>query len=150
MPLLLPEASPGSRDVAWSSGSFGWTFTTLLLFAILLQFVMQCLQADPEYFGGARLVVVLRVQSFQDQTALGFGHRGADLQSQSVACSHSGCASAGLGGGNVDPALTKGWRQVRDLNRLALHHHHGSLQSVAQLTHVAGPTVTAEPFENFR
>ena len=48
--------------------------------AVFLQLVVQRLQADPQDLGGARLVVAGVLQGPQDQTLLGFFHRGADLK----------------------------------------------------------------------
>src|SRR5262249_41003752 len=101
--------------------------------AILLQLVVQRLQADSENLGGAGLVVARRLQGFQDQLLLCFLDGRAHAQMYGVGIVHH----------RTNILSEAGWQMLR-LDQTALAYDDSALESVAQLAHIAGPGITVK------
>ena len=76
------------------------------LLAVLLQLVMQGLQADAEYFGGACLVVVRGLESFKDQQPFSFIDGGSDTKMDGICVVH----------GSARDGFSKSWRKMLGLD----------------------------------
>src|SRR5215469_16955542 len=76
------------------------------LLAVLLQLVVQGLQADAEYFGGACLVVVRGLESFKDQQPFGFIDGGSNTEMDGICVVH----------GSARDGFSKSWRKMLGLD----------------------------------
>ena len=101
----------------------------LPLGSILLQFIVQRLEADAEDFGGAGFVVARRFQGFDDELALGLVHGGA----------HADVDAIGVADEAARPTVSEARRQMARLDDRGVADDDGALQAVAQLAHVARP-----------
>src|SRR5271166_1523032 len=102
--------------------------------AILLQLVMQGLQADAEDFGRARLIIIGGFQRLQNEQTLGLTHRGADAEPHRVGFLHRRARNH----------LSETRWQVLGLDQRTFAYDHGALQRVAQFANVPWPCVCRE------
>src|SRR5580765_1950718 len=105
--------------------------------SVFFKLVMQRLQADAENLGGAGLVITGRLQSFQDELFLGLFHGRAYAQMDGVGVMNRGTNILAESGG-----------QVLGLDQAAFTNDDGALQSIAQLTDVAGPGIALEKVQH--
>src|SRR5688572_23546590 len=95
--------------------------------AIEIQFVVQCLEADTEQFGGARLVVLRLLQRAHDHLSLDLFERRADGHAQRVFIAQTFAL------------LDRIRREVMTLDLFAGTDDYRALDDVSELAHVAGP-----------
>src|SRR3990170_930931 len=99
-------------------------------FPVASQLVVQCLEADPKYLCGPRLVLVGPLQGFHDQALFRRIDSRSDVEDQFRRLPVT-----------LRPEV---WRQVGGDDHLALGHEDRPLQHVSQLPDVAGPIMPGE------
>src|SRR5712672_1729895 len=95
--------------------------------AVLLQLIVQGLQADAENFRGFGLVVLGVLERPHDEPALGLFHGGSDAELDTVAIHHW----------RFHDRRSEDRRKMASLDVALSGQNHGALQRVAQLAHVA-------------
>ena len=103
-----------------------------LRYSVLLQLIVQRLEADAENFGGAGFVVVGGFESLEDEHALGVVDGGAHFELDAIGIARRG------GRGRVPKPGADG-ATVK-----LVAEDHGALDGVAQLAHVARPVDQAQ------
>src|SRR5262249_12181578 len=126
---------------------------------ILLELVVQRLEADAEDLGGAGLVIARVLESAQNQSLLGLLDRGADVELHRVAVllrrrSRRGNRGSGRsrpwnGASRTAVRLQEG-REMARLDGAFARENHGAFEHVPQFAHVARPVVTFERLDHRR
>src|SRR5579884_650937 len=130
-----------------------------ILRAVLLEFVVQRLQADPQDLRRPRFVVARVFERPQDQIFLGFTHRCPDRNPHSIGVSRGSigrwrsrarrrrCRHRCRNCGSLRLQIH---RQVLQFHRAFSRENHGALERVPQLPDIPRPVMALKSFDDFR